>query len=275
MTSAPLQRLRDRIDREDRLVVAFSGGVDSTLLAAVTHDVLGSRMLAVTAISPSLATSEQHQARSFARDRGMPHLEVRTDEAERPEYQANDGSRCYHCKTALFDAVQPLLNAFGDARVATGTNTDDLGDHRPGQQAAAERGACTPLVDAGFSKALVREVSTELGLRTADKPAAACLASRVAYGDPVTPELLARIEQAEAAVHELGFREVRVRAHAQGTVARVEVPEAEIPRAAAAHSELDSAVRAAGFQFCSLDMGGFSSGRMNVLLELSPSRTAS
>ncbi|GAB2759044.1 ATP-dependent sacrificial sulfur transferase LarE [Salinifilum aidingensis] len=275
MTSSPLQRLRDRIAREDRLVVAFSGGVDSALLAAVTHEVLGSRMLAVTAVSPSLATSEQRRARAFARDRGMPHVEVCTDEAERPEYRANDGSRCYHCKTALFDALEPLLNAFGDARVAMGTNSDDLGDHRPGQQAAAERGACTPLVDAGFSKLLVREASTELGLSTADEPAAACLASRVAYGDPVTPELLARVERAESAVRELGFRESRVRAHAQGTVARVEVPESEIPRAAAVHSELDSAVRAAGFRFCSLDMGGFASGRMNVLLELSPSRTAS
>lgn len=275
MTGARLDRLRRRIAEQDQLLVAFSGGVDSALLASVAHEVLGTRMLAATAVSPSLASSERAQARTFARERGMPHLEVCTDEAERPEYAANDGARCYHCKSALFDALAPLSAALGGAPVALGTNADDLGDHRPGQQAAADRGAIAPLVEAGFDKAAIRQASAELDLSTAEKPAAACLASRVAYGDPVTPELLARIESAEHSLRTCGFPESRVRAHAQGTVARIEVPAERIHDAAGQHEELDRAVRDAGFQFCSLDLAGFESGRMNVLLSLSPSRTAS
>jgi pyridinium-3,5-biscarboxylic acid mononucleotide sulfurtransferase len=268
-----LDRLRARIAEEEALVVGFSGGVDSALLAGVAHEVLGSRMLAVTAVSPSLATEERRQARDFARERGIPHVEVCTDEAERPEYAANDGDRCFHCKSALFDAVEPLAATMG-ARVALGTNLDDLGDHRPGQRAAAQRGAVAPMVDAELGKAEVRAASAELGLSTADKPAAACLASRVAYGDPVTPEVLERVEGAEKAVHDLGFTVCRVRAHAQGTVARLEVPAEDIDRAAVHHSELDAAVRGAGFEFCALDLAGFQSGRMNVLLPLLPSRSA-
>ncbi|MER5387696.1 ATP-dependent sacrificial sulfur transferase LarE [Saccharopolyspora sp. NPDC002686] len=274
MSASDLDRLRQRISEEDGLVVAFSGGVDSALVAAVAHEVLGSRMLAVTAVSPSLAAAERRQAREFARTRGFAHVEVCTDEAERPEYAANDGNRCYHCKSALFDAVEPLAAALG-ARIALGTNLDDLGDHRPGQQAAAQRGAIAPMVDAGLTKEAVRRASRELGLPTADKPAAACLASRVAYGDPVTPEVLGRIERAETAVHALGFEVCRVRSHAHGTVARLEVPDGDIDRAAAQHAELDRVVREAGFEFCSLDLGGFRSGRMNALLPLLPTRTAS
>ncbi|GAA2361732.1 ATP-dependent sacrificial sulfur transferase LarE [Saccharopolyspora halophila] len=268
-----LDRLRARIAEEEALVIAFSGGVDSALLAGVAHEVLGARMLAVTAVSPSLASEERAQAKEFARERGMPHVEVCTDEAERPEYAANDGNRCFHCKSALFDALEPLAAALG-AGIALGTNLDDLGDHRPGQRAAAQRGVLAPMVDAGLSKDEVRAASAQLGLSTADKPAAACLASRVAYGDPVTPEVLARVERAESAVHALGFTVCRVRAHAQGTVARLEVPADHIDHAASRHAELDDAVREAGFEFCALDLAGFQSGRMNVLLELLPSRTA-
>lgn len=268
-----LDRLRARIAEEEALVVAFSGGVDSALLASVAHEVLGSRMLAVTAVSPSLAAEEREQAKEFARERDIPHVEVCTDEAERPEYAVNDGNRCFHCKSALFDAVEPLAATLS-ARIALGTNLDDLGDHRPGQRAAAQRGAIAPMVDAGLSKAEVRAASTELGLSTADKPAAACLASRVAYGDPVTPEVLDRVETAETALRELGFPVCRVRAHGQGTVARLEVPADDIDRAAAHHTELDAAVRGAGFEFCALDLAGFQSGRMNVLLPLLPSRSA-
>ena len=267
MTEDLLAALRGRIAREERLIVAYSGGVDSALLAAVASDVLGPAALSVTAVSPSLPDSERRKAKQFAADHGIAHVEVCTDEAERPEYVANGSDRCFHCKSALFDAIGPLAGALG-ARIALGTNKDDLGDHRPGLRAAAERGTVAPLVDAGFGKKEVRDASRALGLRTADKPAAACLASRVAYGDQVTPELLARIEAAEEAVRALGFTRFRVRAHADGTVARIEVPDGEIQQAAGVRADLDRAVREAGFEFCALDLAGFSSGRMNALLPL-------
>jgi uncharacterized protein len=266
MTEA-LSRLRRRLSTESRLVVAFSGGVDSALLATVAHEVLGTAALAVTAVSASLPAAERAAARVFSRERGIPHLEVCTDELDRPEYVANGGNRCYHCKSALFDALDPLASLLG-ARIALGTNLDDLGDHRPGQAAAAQRGAIAPMVDAGLSKADVRVASEALGLSTADKPAAACLASRVAYGDPVTADLLARVETAEAALHALGLRRCRVRAHAGGTVASVELPEDDLAGALDRRREISAAVRGAGFVFCTLDLAGLRSGSMNALLPL-------
>ncbi|MBB6474381.1 ATP-dependent sacrificial sulfur transferase LarE [Sphaerisporangium rubeum] len=265
-----LARLTARLRRQDALIVAYSGGADSALLAFAAARVLGARALAVTAVSPSLAAAERAAARAFARRHGLAHVEVCTDEADRPEYAANGADRCYHCKSALFDAVAPLAAAMG-ARVALGTNLDDLGDHRPGQRAAAERGAVAPLVEAGLTKAAVREISAKLGLETAAKPAAPCLASRVEYGDRVTPEVLRRVEAAEAALRAMGFPVCRVRAHAGGTLARVEVPRAEIPRVTELRERVDAAVRGAGFTFCSLDLSGFASGRLNALLPLLPS----
>lgn len=267
MPTTPLDHLRALLVAERRLVVAYSGGVDSALLAFVAGQELGDAALAVTAVSPSLAARERGAARAFTTEHSIAHVEVRTDEAERPEYQANSGDRCYHCKSALFDALAPIARMTG-ASVALGTNLDDLGDHRPGQRAAGERGVLSPLVDAGFDKATVRDVSRELGLRTATKPAAPCLASRVAYGETVTPDVLARIEAAEETVHALGFSDLRVRAHSQGTVARIEVPAHEVEHAAALRDELDARVRACGFTFCALDLGGLSSGRMNAVLPL-------
>jgi pyridinium-3,5-biscarboxylic acid mononucleotide sulfurtransferase len=266
-----LTALRERMRAEPRLLVAYSGGVDSALVAAVAAQELGDRAVAVTAVSASLPRSERAAARAFATAHGIAHVEVATDELDRPEYIANGGDRCYHCKSALFDAVAPLA-ALSGARIALGTNTDDLGDHRPGQAAAAARGAIAPLLDAGFGKSDVRRVSAALGLATAEKPAAACLASRVAYGDPVTPEVLHRVEMAEEAVRGLGFPVCRVRAHGGGAVARVEVPADDVSRAAGLRSELDAAVRGAGFEFCALDLQGFASGRMNVLLGMPTSR---
>ncbi len=222
---------------------------------------------------PRLAAVSRGAATLSAPDHGIRHVEVCTDEDERPEYVANDGDRCYHCKSALFDALAPLADLL-DARVALATNLDDLGDHRPGLRAARERGAVSPLVDAGFTKAAVREASDLLGLETAEKPAAACLASRVAYGDQVTPEVLRQIDRAEAGVHALGFRECRVRAHGDGTVARLEVPLDDIPRALDRREPLRQALFDAGFLFASLDLGGLSSGGMNVLLR-SPRRKVS
>lgn len=263
--------MRERIRGAGRLLVAFSGGVDSALVAAVAAQELGSRAVAVTAVSASLPGSERDAARVFARQHGIAHVEVCTDELERPAYAVNGGDRCYHCKSALFDALAPLA-ALSGAAIALGTNLDDLGEHRPGLAAAAARGALAPLVDAGLGKADVRRISAELGLSTADKPAAACLASRVAYGDPVTPALLGRIEWAEDAVRALGFAVCRVRSHADGSVARLEVPARDVSRAADLAAELDAAVRAAGFEFCALDLQGFASGRMNVLLGLPGAR---
>lgn len=268
-----LQRLRERIAGESRLLVAFSGGVDSALLAMVAAQVLGQAVIAVTAVSPSLPASERATARRLARTHGIQHVEVCTDEQDRPAYQVNGADRCYHCKQALFEAVAPMARMLG-ASVALGTNLDDLGDHRPGLRAAEQWQAIAPLVDAGLDKALVRQVARLVGLEVADKPAAACLASRVAYGDPVTPELLGKIEGAEEAVRGLGFSQCRVRAHAAGTVARLEVPAADITRAVQVREELDAALRRAGFEFAALDLAGFVSGRMNVLLGTPHIRTS-
>ena len=268
MTKA-LDRLRCRLARESKLVVAFSGGADSALLATVAHQVLGDGALAVTALSASLPEAERAAAHAFATEHGLPHLQVHTDELSRPDYVANGANRCFHCKSALFDTVKPLAALLG-ARVAVGTNLDDLSDHRPGQRAAAARGVLVPMVDAGLTKADVRAASAALGLSTADKPAAACLASRVAYGDPVTVEVLNRIETAEGALHQLGLRRCRVRAHAGGTVARVELPEADLPAALAQREAITAAVHAAGFVFCALDLDGLHSGSMNALLPLTP-----
>lgn len=262
-----LVALRDRLERHGRVLVAFSGGVDSALVAVVAAQVLGRASVAVTAVSASLPAAERVAARRFAFDHGLAHVEVCTDELDRPEYRANDGDRCFHCKSALLDALQPLADQSG-AVIALGTNLDDLGDHRPGQRAAAARGAVAPLVEAGLGKDSVRAVSALLDLDISTKPAAACLSSRVAYGDPVTPEVLGRIERAEAAVHTLGFPVCRVRAHGGGTVARLELPPGELTRAGESAARIDAAVRAAGFQFCALDLQGFRSGRMNVLLGL-------
>lgn len=268
---AALAALRARLAREERVLVAYSGGVDSALVAAVAAQELGPAAVAVTAVSASLPAAERRAARAFARARGIRHVEVATDELERPEYVANGADRCFHCKSALLDALAPLAELAG-AAIALGTNVDDLGDHRPGQRAAAARGAIAPLVDAGLGKDAVRAASDLLGLATAGKPAAACLSSRVAYGEPVTSEVLGRVERAEAALHARGFPVCRVRAHAGGTVARVELPAADLDRALALRDELDDAVRAAGFAFCAVDLRAFASGRMNVLLGLPVAR---
>ncbi|MGD9527404.1 ATP-dependent sacrificial sulfur transferase LarE [Pseudonocardia sp.] len=264
--SAQLTALRAAVRGGGPLLVAFSGGVDSALVAAVAAQELGAAAVAVTAVSASLPAAERTAARAFARAHAIRHVEVCTDELERPGYVANGGDRCAHCKDALLDALVPLAELAG-ARIALGTNLDDLGDHRPGQRVAAARGAVAPLVQARLGKADVRAVSAELGLATAGKPAAACLSSRVAYGDPVTAEVLARIEAAEAAVHALGFPVCRVRAHGVGTLARLELPAERLDEAVSSRrAELDAAVRGAGFAFCALDLQGFASGRMNVLL---------
>jgi uncharacterized protein len=259
-----LALLRKRLDELDRVVVAFSGGADSAFLAWVANDSLGpERALAVTAVSPSLATAERADCESLAGEWGLRWMAVDTDELARPEYVANAGDRCYHCKAELLDVVAPLAAAEG-ATVVLGTNVDDLGDHRPGQQAAAERGAAFPLVDAGFTKADVRAASRQLGLRTWDKPAAACLASRLPYGTPVTFAVLDRVDRAEAALRGLGFQQLRVRHY--GDVARLELEVDDLPEAVARRDEVVAAVRGAGYRYVTLDLEGFRSGNLNGAL---------
>jgi pyridinium-3,5-biscarboxylic acid mononucleotide sulfurtransferase len=260
---ANLDVLRGVLRQHDAgLVVAYSGGADSAFLAVVAHQVLGDRMVAVTAVSPSLAASERADAKAFAAELGFRHVEVETDEMESAAYRVNDGDRCFWCKDALMDAVAPVVAELGDgAAVALGVNLDDLGDHRPGQKAAAERGAVFPLVDAGFTKADVRAASRQLRLRTWDKPAAPCLASRLPYGTGVTVDLLGRVERAEAGLRGLGFRELRVR-H-DGEVARIEVPVADLATVAERHDEVVAAVQAAGYKRVTLDLQGLRSGNLN------------
>jgi pyridinium-3,5-biscarboxylic acid mononucleotide sulfurtransferase len=253
--------LRSRLEELDRVVVAFSGGADSAFLAWVANDVLGpSRALAVTAVSPSLLGEERSDCEALAREWGLRWQGVDTHELERAAYVANDGDRCYHCKAELMDVVAPLGAAEG-ATVVLGTNVDDLGDHRPGQQAATERGAAFPLVDAAFTKADVRSASKALGLRTWDKPAAACLASRVPYGTPVTFAVLDRVGRAESALRTLGFRQLRVRHY--GDVARLELDVEELPSAVERREEIVAAVKSAGYRYVTLDLEGFRSGNLN------------
>jgi uncharacterized protein len=248
------------------VVVACSGGVDSTFLAVVAHDVLGPRALAVTAVSPSLPAGELDELRALTTETGMRWETVATNELARDGYVANAGDRCYHCKAELFDVLAPIA-ARDRAAIAVGTIVDDLGDHRPGLQAAAERGVHRPLADAGFTKADVREAARRRGLAVWDKPAAACLASRVPYGTPVTLSVLDAVGRAEAALHGLGYRELRVRHY--GTVARLEVPLADLARVVDDRDRVVAAVRAAGYDYVTLDLEGLRSGNLNAALEVS------
>jgi pyridinium-3,5-biscarboxylic acid mononucleotide sulfurtransferase len=267
---AAVTALRAELAAGGPAVVAFSGGADSALLAWMASDVLGpERALCVTAVSASLAPEERAECRALAGEWGLRWREVRTGELEDPAYRANGADRCYHCKASLMAALGPLAAAEG-ATVLLGVNLDDLEDHRPGQRAAAEAGARFPLVAAGFTNATVRAVSRRLGLRTWDKPAAACLASRVPYGTPVTLGTLRSVAEAEAGLRALGFAELRVRHH--GDVARVEVPEVDLPSVVERRQAVVAAVRRAGYAFVALDLEGFRSGSLNRVLP-SPARS--
>jgi uncharacterized protein len=258
-----LDALRSGLRSLGNVVVAFSGGADSAFVARVATDTLGKdRVLCVTAVSPSLAPEELEDCRALAAEWGLRLVEVVTDELADPAYAANDGSRCYHCKSSLMAALGPVSGMAGPgATVVLGVNLDDLSDHRPGQVAAAERGAVFPLVTAGFTKADVRAWSRRLGLRTWDKPAAACLASRVPYGTRVTFTTLDAVARAESGLRALGFRQLRVR-HYDDT-ARIEVPAGELARVVDAREAVCAAVHAAGYRYVTLDLDGFRSGNLN------------
>ena len=261
---AALDHLRNRLRELGSVVVAFSGGADSALLAFVAHDALGAaRCHVVTAVSPSLAGLEHDDCAALATEWGLRWTEVETDEMENAAYRRNDGDRCFHCKSALMDVVGPIAADSGST-VVLGVNLDDLGDHRPGQRAASDEGAVFPLVDAGFSKAMVRAASRALGLRTWEKPAAACLASRVPYGTSVSVSVLSRIERAEAALHALGFAELRVR-HYDDT-ARLEVPIDRLAAILDHRDEVVAAVLGVGYRYVTLDLEGLRSGNLNNAL---------
>ena len=256
-------RLNELVTALERVVVAYSGGVDSALLAAVAHEALGDRALAVTAVSPSLARREREAATQLADRYGWNHRVVGTHEVSREEYAVNEPDRCYWCKTELFEVLGPIAADRG-ARIAVGTNLDDLSDYRPGLRAADENGVATPLADAGLTKDDVRALSAERGLPTADKPASPCLASRFAYGVRVTPEGLRRIDAAEEVVRAHGFEVFRVRDH--GDRARLEVLQREIPRALELHALLTDELTALGFREVTVDPKGFRSGSLNEVL---------
>ncbi len=271
MTSPKLALLENRLADLGRVVVAFSGGADSGLLAYVAHRVLGpDGAHAVTAVSPSLAGDEEADCRALAAEWGLRWTPVATDEMARAAYRANDTDRCYHCKAELMDVVGPLAGADG-ATVVLGVNVDDLGDHRPGQAAAAERGAVFPMVEAGLSKADVRALSAQLGLRTWDKPAAACLASRIPYGTPVTFRTLTAVDRAESALRRLGFRQLRVRHY--DDLARIEIELAELELVIGRRAEVVDAVKSAGYRYVTLDLEGFRSGNLNAPTSTHPPRT--
>jgi uncharacterized protein len=260
--------LEDRLRGLGQLLVAYSGGVDSAFLAWTAHAVLGDNMLAVLADSPSLARTHLRDAMAFAEEHGIPLRVMNTNELARPEYVRNDPSRCFHCKDELFSLLEEYRAADGFDSVAYGMNVDDQGDFRPGQQAATAHGVVAPLVDAGLSKQDVRDLARLAGLRLWDKPASACLSSRIEYGRPVTMEALAAVEQGEEALHALGFRQVRVRHH--GEVVRIEVAPEELPRALTPEmaAEFARIFRALGFQYITLDLEGYRSGSMNAVLPL-------
>jgi len=251
------------------LLVAYSGGTDSAYLAYAAHQALGDKMLAVIADSASLPRAELAAALAFASEHGIPVHILHTGELEDPDYQRNDSQRCFHCKDELFTRMEETRAALGFAHLAYGMNLDDRGEFRPGQQAATQHHAVAPLVTAQLTKAEIRQLAREAGLKLWDKPASACLSSRIEYGRPVTRENLSQVEQAEEALHTLGFQQVRVRHH--GDLARIEISRSELPRALNIETldRITAALRPIGFLYITLDTQGYRSGSMNDVLPAS------
>jgi len=258
--------LAKRLQGLGRTLVAYSGGVDSAYLAWMAHETLGANMLAVIADSPSIARSQLDDALSFAKEQGIPLEVIATEEVDRPEYIRNDALRCFHCKDELFTVMEAYREKHGFASIAYGVNLDDQGDFRPGQQAARQHHVSAPLLDAGLGKQEIRQLAEAAVLRVWDKPASACLSSRIEYGRPVTREVLSVVERGEESLRALGFRQFRVRHHRD--IVRIEVAKEELGRALdpAMAAEFTRLFKELGFKFVTLDLEGFRSGSMNALL---------